>query len=81
MRSFLGLTLLIPLYACASAATVHHSRHHVFVRHSQGWAYAAPRSLVDYNDTQATTTRRSLVAARRCRRYPETSSWTHVASL
>lgn len=51
MRSFLGLTLLIPLCASASAATVHHSRHHVFVRHSQGWAYTAPRPLVDYNDT------------------------------
>jgi len=51
MRSFLALGLLITLGASASAATVHHSRHHVIVRSSQGWAYAAPRPPVDYDDT------------------------------
>jgi hypothetical protein len=50
---FLGLRLglLITLCASASAATVHHSRHHVIVRPSQGWAYAAPRPAVHYDDT------------------------------
>jgi hypothetical protein len=51
MRSFLALGLLITLYASASAATVHHSRHHVIVRPSQSWAYAAPRPPVHYDDT------------------------------
>jgi hypothetical protein len=51
MRSFLALGLLITLCASASAATVHHSRHHVFVRPSLGWAYAAPRPPVNYDDT------------------------------
>jgi hypothetical protein len=51
MRSFLALGLLITLWASASAATVHHSRHHVIVRPSQGWAYAAPRPPLDYDDT------------------------------
>ena len=51
MRSFLALGLLITLCASASAATVHHSRHHVIVGPSQGWAYAAPRPLVHYDDT------------------------------
>jgi hypothetical protein len=51
MRSFLAVGLLITLCASASAATVHHSRHHVSVRPSQGWAYAAPRPAVDYDDT------------------------------
>jgi hypothetical protein len=52
MRSFLALTLLISLYASASAATVHHSRRHVFVEPGHhGWAYAAPRPPVNYNDT------------------------------
>ncbi len=50
MRFFLALGLLITLCASASAATVHHSRHHVIV-HSQGWAYAAPRPPIDYDDT------------------------------
>jgi hypothetical protein len=51
MRSFLGLTLLITQCASASAATVHHSRHHVFVRHSQGWAFAAPRPAAERSPT------------------------------
>jgi hypothetical protein len=51
MRSFLALGLLITLCASAGAATVHHSRHQVIVRPSQGWAYAAPRPPVDYDDT------------------------------
>ena len=51
MRSFLAFGLLITLCASASAATVHHSRHHVIVSPSQGWAYAAPRPPVDYDDT------------------------------
>ena len=51
MRSFLALGLLITLCASASAATVHHSPHHVIVRPSQGWAYAAPRPPIDYDDT------------------------------
>ncbi|MEA2974731.1 MAG: hypothetical protein QOF19_251 [Alphaproteobacteria bacterium] len=50
MRSFLVLGLLITLCASASAATVHHSRHHVIVDPSQSWAYAAPRP-VHYDDT------------------------------
>jgi hypothetical protein len=55
MRCFLALGLLITLCASASAATVHHSGHHVIIRPSQSWAYAP----------------RSMVAARRCRRHPE----------
>jgi hypothetical protein len=51
MRSFLALGLLITLCASASAATMHHSRHHVIVRPSQGWAYAAPRPPIHYDDT------------------------------
>jgi hypothetical protein len=51
MRSFLVLGLLITLCASASAATVHHSRHHVMVDSSQSWAYAPPRPPVDYDDT------------------------------
>ena len=50
MRSFLALGLLITLCASASAATVHHSRHHVIVRPSESWAYAAPRAPVHYDD-------------------------------
>lgn len=55
MRSFLALGLLITLGASASAATMHHSRH-VIVLPSQGyavpgWAYAAPRPPVHYDDT------------------------------
>jgi hypothetical protein len=50
MRSFLTLGLLITLCASASAATAHHSRHHVIVRPSLGWAYAAPRPPVRYDD-------------------------------
>jgi hypothetical protein len=51
MRFFLALGLLITLCASANAATVHHSWHHVIIRHSQGWAYAAPRPPIDYDDT------------------------------
>jgi hypothetical protein len=51
MRSFLALGLLITLCASASAATLHDSRHHVIARPSQGWAYAAPRPPVHYDDT------------------------------
>ena len=55
MRSFLALGLLITLCASASAATMHHSRH-IIVRPSQGyagpgWAYAAPRPSIHYDDT------------------------------
>jgi hypothetical protein len=55
MRSFLALGLLITLSASASAATMHHLRH-VAVHPSQGyavpgWAYAAPRPPVHYDDT------------------------------
>ena len=51
MRSLLALSLLITLSASASAATVHHSRHHVIVRPDQVWTYAAPRPPVHYDDT------------------------------
>jgi hypothetical protein len=51
MRSFLALGLLITLCASASAATMHHLRHDVIVRSGQGWAYAAPRPPIDYDDT------------------------------
>jgi hypothetical protein len=51
MRPFLALGLLITLCASASAATVHHARHHVLVHPSLGWAYAAPRPQVHYDDT------------------------------
>jgi hypothetical protein len=51
MRPFLILGLLITLCASANAATVSHSEHHVLVRPSQGWAYAAPRPRIDYDDT------------------------------
>jgi hypothetical protein len=51
MRTFLALGLLITLCASASAATAHHSRHDAIVRPSQGWAYAAPRPPIDYDDT------------------------------
>ena len=50
MRFFLTLGLLITLCASADAATVHHSRHHVIVRPSQGWAYAEPQPPIDYDD-------------------------------
>jgi hypothetical protein len=55
MRSFLAVGLLITLCASASAATARHSRH-VIVRPSQnyavpGWAYAAVRPPVHYDDT------------------------------
>jgi hypothetical protein len=50
MRPFLALGLLIILCASASAATEHHWRHHGIVRHSQGWAYAAPRPPAHYDD-------------------------------
>ena len=53
--SFLALGMLITPCASASAATVHRSRH-VIVHRSQGyavpgWAYAAPRPPVHYDDT------------------------------
>ena len=51
MRSFLALGLMITLCASASAATVHHSRHHVIVGPSLDRAYAAPRPPVHYDDT------------------------------
>jgi len=61
MRSFLALSLLMIICAAASAATVHHTipRHHMIVLPSQGfsgyavpgWAYAAPRPTVHYDDT------------------------------
>jgi hypothetical protein len=57
MRSFSALGLLITLCASASAATLHHSEpRHLIVRPSQGyavpgWAYAAPRPPVHYDDT------------------------------
>jgi hypothetical protein len=55
MRFFLALCLLITLCASARAATMHHSRH-VIVRPSQGdaapgWAYAALRPPIHYDDT------------------------------
>ena len=56
MRSFLALGLLITLCASASAATVHHSEpRHVIVHPSRGyavpgWAYAASRPRVYYDD-------------------------------
>jgi hypothetical protein len=55
MRSFLALGLLITLSTSAGAATMHHSRH-VIIHPSQGyavlgWAYAAPRPPVHYDDT------------------------------
>jgi hypothetical protein len=56
MRSFLALGLLITLCASAGAATMHHSRHHVIVRPSQGYAipssaYAAVQPPTHYDDT------------------------------
>jgi hypothetical protein len=51
MRSFLALGLLITLCASASAATVHHSPHHVIVHPGESWAYAGPRPPVHYDDT------------------------------
>ena len=53
--SLLVSGLMITPYTSASAATVGHSRH-VIVHRSQdyavpGWAYAAPRSAVHYDDT------------------------------
>jgi hypothetical protein len=55
MRSFSALGLLITLCASPSAAAMHHSRH-IIVRPSQGygvpgWAYAAPRPPIHYDDT------------------------------
>ena len=81
MRSFLALGLLITLCASASAASEHHSRHHVIVHPSQGyavpgWTYAAPRPPLHYDDTPSYNDPSSLAAARRCRRHPEASSKT-----
>jgi hypothetical protein len=53
--SLLASNLLIGLCASAGAATVHHSRHvidHPGEGHAvPGWAYAAPRPGLDYDDT------------------------------
>jgi hypothetical protein len=51
MRSFLAFGLLITLCGSASATTAHHWRHHVIIPHSLGWAYAASRPPVYYDDT------------------------------
>jgi hypothetical protein len=56
MRSFLALGLLITLCASVSAAPEHHSRHHVIVPPSHGyavpgWTYAASRPPLHYDDT------------------------------
>ena len=52
MRSFLASGLLITLCASASAATMHHSRHVPSQGYTvPGWAYAAPRSPIHYDDT------------------------------
>ena len=59
MRSLLALGLLMTLCASASAATVHHPRHHVIAHHGQAflgyavprWAYAAAGPAVRYDDT------------------------------
>jgi hypothetical protein len=52
MRSFLALGLLITLCASASAAMMHHSRHVPSQGYAvPGWAYAAPRSPIHYDDT------------------------------
>ena len=56
MRSFLALGLLITLSASASAAPMHppearHVQRLTFDHAVPGWAYAAPRSLVHYDDT------------------------------
>ena len=51
MRPFLTFGPLITRCAPANAATVHHSRHHVMIRPNDGWAYAAPRPPIDYDDT------------------------------
>jgi hypothetical protein len=55
MRPLSALGLLIILCASPSAAVMHHSRH-IIVRPSQGyavagWAYAAPRPPIHYDDT------------------------------
>ena len=69
--SFLALGMLITPCASASAATVHRSRH-VIVHRNQGyavpgWAYAAPRPPVHYDDTPSYDDPRNLAAARRYR--------------
>jgi len=59
MRSLLALGLLMTLCASASAATVHHPRHHVIARSGEGFlgyavprgAYAAAGPAVHYDDT------------------------------
>jgi hypothetical protein len=61
MRSILALGLLITLCASANAATMHHPKpRHVIVNPGRGpppgfavpgWAYAAPRPPVHYDDT------------------------------
>src|SRR5215469_15869900 len=56
MRSLLGLGLLMTLCASASAATVHHPRHHVIAGRALDYAvlrraYAAVGPAVRYNDT------------------------------
>jgi hypothetical protein len=56
MRSILALGLFITLWGSASAATLHHSGHHVIARASHGYVfpgltYAAPRPHSGYDDT------------------------------
>lgn len=50
MRPLFTLGLLITLCASANAATVHHSPHHVITHPNEGWAYAAPRAPINYDD-------------------------------
>ena len=62
MRSLLAVGLLMTLCASASAATVHHPRHHVITRQDvitrqafdyavPRWAHAAAGLSVRYDDT------------------------------
>ena len=56
MRSLLAVGLLMTLCASASAATVHHSRHHVIARQALDSAvlrraYLTVGPAVRYNDT------------------------------
>jgi hypothetical protein len=56
MRSILALGLFITLCGSASAATLHHSGHHVIVHARHGYVfpgltYAAPRPHGGYDDT------------------------------
>jgi hypothetical protein len=56
MRSLLAVGLLMTLCASASAATVHHPRHHVIARQALDYAvlrraYLTVGPAVRYNDT------------------------------